>query len=384
MIPSSYIELSKAALKQNIKYLKQRIGNARFVSVIKGNAYGHGIKQFLPLAEKCGIDFFAVTDAQEALLASEVKDKKSHIVIMNMIDNEVLGWAIDNGISFFVFNFDRLENTIKIAKKSKIKARIHLELETGFNRSGFSEDEIDKVSGLINRNRDHLILDGICTHYAGAESIANYHRIMQQKERFHKSGEILKSKNISPVYYHSACSAAALTYKETIMDMVRFGIAQYGFWPSNETRMYNMLSDEAHFRKDPLKRILSWKSKVVSVKVIEAGEFIGYGNNFLAPSRMRTAIVPVGYHHGFSRSLSNQGHVLIGKRKAPVIGMVNMNMIIVDISKIPRVAIGNEVVLIGRQGNKEITVSSFSDLANYVNYEMLVSLSADIPRVVGK
>lgn len=382
MKPPSFIELNKSALKKNIKYLKKRIKSAKFVSVIKGNAYGHGIEDYLPLAEECGVKIFAVSDSTEAFRAFNVKKKNSRLIILNMIDNEDLSWAIENGISFFVFSFNRLENTIKIAKKLKIRAKIHLEIETGLNRTGFSEAEMNKVINLYKKNRDILDLEGVCTHYAGAESIANYHRLMKQKELFDKVRQTLEENNVEPGNYHTACSAAALTYEDTIMDMVRFGISQYGFWPSNETRMYNMLSDEEHFTKDPLKRILSWKSKIISMKKVKAGQFIGYGNQYLAQENIKTAVIPIGYYHGFSRSLSNLGYVLINGKKSPVLGMVNMNMIVTDISLIPEARIDDEVVIIGEQGNERISVSSFSDLANYVNYEMLVRLPFEIPRII--
>jgi alanine racemase len=115
---------------------------------------------------------------------------------------------------------------------------------------------------------------------------------------------------------------------------------------------------------------------------VSAGEYVGYGTSFLAQQRTSVAIIPVGYYHGFSRNLSNLGHVLIRGHKAPVIGMVNMNIITVDVSAIPSAAVGDEVVLIGKQGRLRITVSSFSDLANYVNYEMLIRLPYEIPRII--
>jgi alanine racemase len=378
----TYIELDKNALLQNIQYLKKRIGRAKFVSVIKGNAYGHGIEDYLPLAEECGVDTFAVSDTSEADRAYHVKNAATHLIIMNMIDNADLKEIIEYEISFFIYNFHRLEKTIEVAKKINKKAKIHIELETGLNRTGFQESEIDKVVEIISKSREHLDIIGVCTHFAGADSIANYYRIKKQKEVFHKLATKLNKRGITPKYYHSACSAAALTYSDTLMDMVRFGIAQYGFWPSVETRMHNMLSDDKHFTTDPLKRILSWKSSVSSIKSVKAGEFIGYGNNFLSTTDLKVAVIPVGYYHGYSRNLSNLGHVLIRGQKAPVLGLVNMNAIMTDVTLIPGVSIEDEVVIIGTQKDRTISVSSFSDFASYVNYEMLVRLPYEIPRYI--
>jgi len=166
------------------------------------------------------------------------------------------------------------------------------------------------------------------------------------------------------------------------MDMVRFGVAQYGIWPSMETKMNNLLSEEAKFIRDPLKTVLSWKSQVMSIKTVSRGNFVNYGNSFLTTKNMKLATIPVGYHHGYSRTLSNSGHVLIRGKKADVVGMVNMNMFMVNVTHIPAVKNGDEVVLIGKQGDFSISVSSFAELTNMMNYELLSRLPYQIPRIV--
>lgn len=383
MVHSSYIELDFKALKKNIRYLKREIGKSvKFVSVIKGNAYGHGIMDFVPLAEACGIDYFAVSDVYEAEIASSVLSPKSELMIMGMIDNEELKWIIENDISFYVFDLDRLENSIRVSKLLNKKAKIHLELETGMNRTGIDNDELDETIELIRRNREFLFLEGFCTHYAGAESIANYVRVHEQFSKFNKISKYLNDKNLYAKYNHTASSASTLIYKNTQMDLVRIGIAQYGFWPSSETKMYKLFDGETKIFQDPLKQVLQWKTKIMSIKTVKPAKFISYGNSFLTTKTTRIAIIPVGYFHGYRRSLSNIGFVLIGGRKAPVIGMINMNMFIVDISSIPDVKKGDEVVLIGRQGKNRISVASFSELTNFINYELLSRLPAEIPRFV--
>lgn len=146
--------------------------------------------------------------------------------------------------------------------------------------------------------------------------------------------------------------------------------------------MKNLLSEDSKFTRDPLKTVLSWKTRVMSVKKVQRGNFINYGNAFLATKNMSLATIPIGYYHGYNRSLSNFGYVLIHGRKAEVVGMVNMNMFMVNVSNIPAVKSGDEVVLIGRQGDMQITVASFSELSNMVNYELLARLPVQIPRHV--
>ena len=165
------------------------------------------------------------------------------------------------------------------------------------------------------------------------------------------------------------------------MDMVRIGIAGYGFWPTTET-FFAKLNSLPKANKNPLKRLLTWKSSVMSLKTVEKGEFVGYGNSYLALTKMKLAIIPVGYGQGYSRTLSNQGQVLIRGQFAKVAGTVTMNSITVDVSKIKGVELGDEVVLIGNQGSKEITVASFSESSQQVNYELLTRLPKDIPRKI--
>lgn len=380
---TSYIELNKGALKKNIRFLKKRLGsNGKFVSVVKGNAYGHGTADFVPLAEECGIDYFAVSDADEAEEALKVKSDNSELMLMNYIESEDLAWAIENDVTFYVFDFDRLRAAAYSAKKLQIRARIHIELETGMNRTGFLYKDCEAVVDFIKSNKDLFQIEGICTHYAGAESVANYVRVMEQRELYKKMLEIFTHNGIVPKYRHTASSASTLTYEDTIMDMARIGIAQYGYWPSKETRMFNLLSPENQFKRDPLNRVISWKSKVMQVRDIEAGKFLGYGTSYMTGGTERIAIVPIGYSRGFSRSLSNLGTVLIRGRKLPVVGMVNMNMVMINASECSIVKPGDEVVIVGKQGKRSVSFASFADLSKYVNYEMLTRLPSSIPRFV--
>lgn len=382
----SHIELSKSAFHQNVTFLKDYIGKETvFCSVIKGNAYGHGIEQFVPMAEECGIRHFAVFSADEAKRACEAKTvPESHVMIMGMIDNETIGWAIEQDVSFYIFEIDRLEAAIEAAKKKGSPARIHLHLETGMNRTGLDRKMLRIAVKKVKDNEEHLIIDGICTHYAGAESVSNHVRVTQQIENFNTYCSLLEKEGISAKHRHTACSAATLNYPETIMDMVRIGIAQYGFWPNRETYMKFVKnhSDIDKVHKDPLERVMSWKSVVMSTKTVEAGEFVGYGTVYQTSRKQKIATVPIGYSHGFGRNLTNVGIVLINGRRAPVAGLVNMNLLTIDVTDIPDVKKGDEVVIIGKQGDQEMTVSSFSEMTNYLNYEVLVRIPSVLPRYI--
>ena len=224
-------------------------------------------------------------------------------------------------------------------------------------------------------------MEGLCTHYAGAESVSNFVRVKNQITRYHEFKDFFNEQGITFKTYHTACSAATLIFPETIMDMVRIGIAGYGFWPTKET-FFAKLNSLPKGNKNPLRRLITWKSTIMSLKSVKTGEFVGYGNSYMALENIRMAIVPVGYGHGYSRLLSNQGMVLIKGQYCQVVGTVTMNAIAVNVSKLKDLKVGDEVILIGKQGGKEITVASFSESTQQVNYEMLTRLPKEIPRKI--
>ena len=380
----SYIELSKSALKQNILFLRSCLNDGViFSSVIKGNAYGHGISAFIPMAEDCGIRHFSVFSANEAEGVLKFKKQKdTSVMIMGMIRDSELDWAIKNGIEFYLFEEERLNRAISVAEKLGTQAKIHLQIETGMNRTGFEECEWTDMINRVNKNSEFLELKGISTHFAGAESVANYYRIQNQNEMFKKALAVAEKILDKMPTIHASSSAASLTYPEMQYDMVRIGIAQFGFWPSRETYMHQVKENKFNQNEDPLNRVITWKSEVMNTKWVKQGDFIGYGNVYMAGRKMNIATVPIGYSHGFGRNLTNTGYVLINGERAGVVGLVNMNMITVDVTDIPNVKKGDEVVLIGVQGDNEISVASFSEMTNNLNYELLTRLPASIPRIV--
>lgn len=381
MFSTSHIELDATALQTNLEIIRSIIGeNVKFSSVVKGNAYGHGIEQFVPMAEALGVDHFSVFSADEALRVNQSSNGNSRIMIMGHLDNEEVDWAVNNEIEFFVFELDRARTAKEKADRLNKKAKIHIEVETGLNRTGFNRQQLKVAVNYLLENREYFSIEGLCTHYAGAESIANHVRVTNQIKRFNNFDRWIRSKGIHPKIRHTACSAASVSYPKSRMDMVRIGILQYGFWPSRETLIMYLRNKKYH--EDPFRRLITWKSKVMDVKEVNTGEFIGYGTTFMAPENMKIATVPIGYSHGYSRILSNQGRVLIKGTRLAVIGIVNMNLLMVDISECPDIMKGDEVILIGDQKDNSITVSSFGELSNQLNYELLTRLPLNIPRSV--
>lgn len=379
--PPATIELSRSAIRHNLQFLRKLIGDdVLFTSVVKGNAYGHGIEEFCLIAMEEGVEYFCTYSADEAYRVWKATGAQAGIIVMGYKSYDALEWMIENEIEFFVFEESYLEGCIEIAKKLGKAAKVHLEMETGMNRTGLEVDRLDQILDLIEKNQEAIEFVGICTHLAGAESISNYYRIKNQDKIFRNIVRKLKREDRLPPRVHAACSAATLRYPKTIFNMVRIGIMQYGYFPSRENWVEYV--NKTGIREFPLKRVISWKSTVMSIKEVESGEFIGYGTSYFTNSPTRIAIVPVGYGLGFDRGLSNQGKVIIRGRRVNVIGVVNMNALTVDISGMDEVELGDEAVLIGEQGDSEITVASFSDISKLVNYELLTRLPREIPRVL--
>jgi alanine racemase len=380
--PSSWIEISRSSLRENLRLLRRLIGkNVEFCSIVKANAYGHGLDTFVPLAEDCGVRQFGVFSGEEAAAVLDARQQRSDVMIMGHLDKGDVQWAVDNGISFYVFDLSRLEAAERAASRSGRSARVHLEVETGMHRTGLSARSLKAAVGRIKRRPDLLHLEGVCTHFAGAESSANRHRIEQQIGVFEEHMELLKGQEVRGFRRHLCCSAAMFSYPEALGDMVRVGIAQYGFWPSLETRL-RYKSGNGKRRSVRLQRLLSWRSRVMNLKIVPAGRFVSYGNSYLTARKTRIAAVPVGYHHGIERNQSNLGHVLIRGARCPIAGIINMNMMSVDVTHVPEVKVGDEVVIIGRQGDQEITVGAFGNRINDLNYETLARLDSKISRIV--
>jgi alanine racemase len=379
---SSRIELSQSALRTNLAFVRERVGPEPTISmVVKANAYGHGVTSIVPMALRLGIDHFCVASGAEAEEVRVAGGTDCRVVVMGILYDEDLPWAIENGVEFFVFELDRLRRAADVAAEVGVSAKIHLEIETGGNRTGLAPALLPEACQVLKRNAAHLHLTGFCTHLAGAESLATKFRIDRQRKNFEDAKKVLAKRDLKPEFFHIASSAATLVMPEVAaMDLVRVGIACYGLWPS--TDVYNLhLMRLGKTRDNPLQRVMSWKTDVMHVKSVRKDEFVGYGTAFQASKDMRIAVVPLGYANGYPREMSNKGHVLIRGHKAPIVGLINMNLFMVDVTRIADVSVGDVICLIGRQRNNVIPISSFSEFSSALNTEFVCRLPTTIPRI---
>jgi alanine racemase len=383
MFDTSLIEISESALRYNLAFIKKKMNpGVRLCSVVKGNAYGHGVECFVPLALEQGVDYFAVHSAGEAVHVLKSTKGKADLFIMGHLDKDSVEWAVRNSVEFAVFDMKRLKHALKAASLLGKNAKVHIEIETGMFRTGFESSQWEELLKFLKDHSRQVEFTGIFTHLAGAESQANHFRISKQLEVFSQGLEYFEKNSLKPKYHHISCSAGLLNYPHAPGNMVRIGILQYGFWPNKETHI--RFCGKSKSNPQFLKRLIRWSTNVMAVKEVSKGNYIGYGTTYLAHENMRLAVLPVGYSHGYNRNLSNVGSVLINGNIAPVVGTINMNSLTVDATACGEVKPGDEVVLIGTQRGKQISVNSFSEQSHQLNYELLTRLPVQIPRKVVK
>jgi len=371
----SWVEISKASLISNIKTFRKLVGKGvKLAPAVKSNAYGHGLIESAKIFVDAGADFLCVNALFEAKKLRKA-DIKSPILIIGYTPIEDLKQAVDLKCDLVVYNME----TIKALSKLSRPANIHLKIETGNNRQGIKLEDIPAILIELEKHK-HLRIAGISTHFANIEDRVNNKYAFYQLKEFEKAIQLLDDSGHTPNYRHCANSAATIVLPETHFNFVRIGIGAYGLWPSKKT----MIASEHAEIDITLYPALSWKTVVAQVKEISKGAMIGYGCTYEMPKNGRIAVLPVGYYDGYVRLLSNKGYVLIRGKRAPVIGRICMNMMMVDISHIPEVKLEDEVVLIGSQGKEGVSAEDLAVLSSTINYEVTTRINERIPRIVIK
>lgn len=367
----TWLEISKKNLKANYKNLKKLAGrNVMVACVVKSNAYGHGLDHVVSVL-KTEADWFVLESVKEAIQVRKMTNKPILILGYSLFDE--LKDAIENDISITVLNESTLRRIISLNLDKK--AKVHIKIETGFNRLGVKKDLLLKLIGLILKNEDKIILEGLFTHYANADESKSKDFVSKQLERFNLAVEEVKKKGVSPKFLHTAASSSLLLYPESRFNMVRVGVMLYGLWPSDYVR--------SKFTKKPiLKPVLTWKSIIAQVKQVSKGDSVGYGRTWFAKRKTKIGVVPVGYADGYDRGLSNKAKVIVKDKKVSVIGRVSMGMITIDLSSVKKVRLEEEIILLGKKDKNEISANSLGQMLDTINYEILTRIDRSLPRIV--
>jgi alanine racemase len=370
-----WIELDGKAPDHNLKELSRCAKNSvKLCAVVKSNAYGHGIAQMATLSPSA--HWFGVNSLEEGLELRGLGVKKP-ILLLGHVPLARIAEAVRADLRLTIFNRESIASLLKLEWGSN-PVRIHLKIETGTARQGIL---IDEIEGFVRdiRKSDVLVIEGVATHFANIEDTLNHKYAESQLQRFHEALDVLKKLGENPPIIHTACTAAAILFPETHFSMLRVGIGMYGLWPSRET----YLSAESGCMRIPeLKPVLTWKTRIVQIKTLPAGSFIGYGCTYKTTRKTRLAVLPVGYSDGYDRSFGNRAYVLVNGRRAPVIGRVCMNHCMIDVTDLRKVALEDEVVLLGRSGSEEVSAEDLAGWAGTINYEIVTRISPLLERRV--
>jgi len=359
------IEVATDALRHNMALFRARVKKpTKLMAVVKANGYGHGLQIAAQSFLAGGADVLGVHSLCEARELRKGGVKAPLIILGPVTEFEVVEAAnLDAEIT--VASLAAAEAAARAAHHGT-GCRIHLKVESGVNRQGVTEKELDSVLTVLTETKDLQIV-GLSSHYADIEDTTDHTFARQQKNRFDSYVQLLASRGLKNVCRHMSCSAAAILWESSHFDMVRVGISGYGIWPSRESLIS---AREAGHGDLPLRPALTWKCRVAQVKEVSAGETVGYGRVWKAPVDSRIAVLPVGYSDGYPRALSGRAHVLIHGCRAPITGRICMNLIMVDVSHVTTAA-GDEAVLLGRQGHEVITAEQLADMMNSIPYEVI-------------
>lgn len=363
-----WAEISLAALKNNLAQIRQRIdAGVQILVPVKADAYGHGMEPVAQAAVDAGAQWLGVANVAEAARVRRILPQ-TPILILGASFSEEASEIVRQNVSAVACTLDFIRRLDQAAAKQKTKARIHVKIDTGMGRIGVWHEEA--IPFLEETQKfDHVMLEGICSHFPSAEEEKDSFT-QEQIIRFEGILKECRRRDIQVPLMHLANSSGILFYPASHLNLVRPGILIYGVAPGSQ------LQPPALFQP-----LLTLKSRIIFIKETDAGRTISYGRTYQTSQKTRIATIPIGYGDGYARSLSNRAQVLIGRRRCPIVGRVTMDQIMVDVGLQSNVNVGDPVVLIGNDCDSQIHVEEIAQWANTIPYEILTNLGDRIHRV---
>ena len=362
----SQAAINLAAIKQNIAFIREGLPvNTSVMAVVKANGYGHGLLAVANAALDAGAAYLAVADVYEG---SELRQRgiTAPILVMGGMLPSLAHVTVENGMTQTVYSAEMVAALQTACSVHNRKVKIHIKIETGMNRLGVRPGaELDALLQAVERAPD-VELEGLFSHFSVSE-IEDKSFTLAQYERFQQAVEQCHGRGHQPML-HISNSGAILDCPFATLDMVRLGIAMYGLYPDGKT-------------EGELQPAMEWRTNVVQVKTVHPGDTVSYGRAWTADEERTIATLPVGYADGYRRVFGNRACVLIHGRRAPVVGRVCMDHCMVDVTGIEGVAVGDEAVLIGRQGEENISAEELATHAGTISYEILTTIGERVKRV---
>lgn len=370
--PSSWVEINAHALAHNISMYKQIIGSALLAPVIKSNAYGHGIEQIAQLLNNNpDVAMLCTVSLSEALLLRS-RDISKPLLVLSILDAP-LEDAITQNIELVLFDLETAHALNECARRYNTYARVHIKIDTGLSRLGILAEQALEFVTYVH-TLPHIIITGIFTHLSESEkadqTFTNY-----QLERFEQLLKSLTAYGVSIPLAHTTCSAATTANTKSHNTLVRLGIGMYGLWPSAENKQITQIQ----YPNFILQPVLTWKTRIIQIKEVPAGSFVGYDRTHTTEHATRIATLPIGYWDGYDRKLSNNGCVYIHGHRAPILGRIAMNLMMVDVTRISA-QVGDEVTLLGNYPC--ITADKLAEQCNTIHYEMVTRINPLLLRII--
>jgi len=362
----TWAEINLEAVKHNLGCIKELVDpGVGVMAVVKANAYGHGIEEVSRVLVENGVDYLGVATVDEALSLRNSGITSPVLVLGSILESEVKV-AIENNVTLTLCDRDLVKVLKDVSARLKIIPRVHIEVDTGMGRIGVWHEEAASFICDVKQNEE-IEIEGVYTHFSSAarDKVVT----QQQITDFENVLKELEASGIDIKYKHAANSVAAVDWKHSHLNLIRTGILLYGVYPKES------------FRRDfKLEPVMNLKTKIVHLKDAPPGRSISYGRTYITQKDTKIATIPIGYADGYGRILSNKAEALIKGQYVRIVGMVTMDQTLLDVGHIKDVKVGDEVVLIGRQGDAEILIEKIAKLAGTIPYEILAAITDRVPR----
>ncbi len=376
----TWAEVSLTSLRQNFRTVAKHTGAGVIVcAVVKADAYGHGAVECSRALEAEGAKWLGVTSLDEAIPLRDAGIESRILLMTGFWRGEEIE-IVRLGLTPTVWEPWHIESLETAAARGSVsngtmRQAVHLKVDTGMGRLGVSLEELHTILKAL-KAAPHLLLEGLSTHLASSE-IMDAPSVGEQERRFEEALRMVRTAGFVPELVHMANTSALISRRETWNNMVRPGVALYGYYLPFQRAGREVSGGTLRL---PVKPVLTWKTRILSMRNFAASQALGYGGTYVTKAPAHVAVLPVGYADGYNRQLSNRGRVIVRDHYAPIIGSISMDLTLVDVTGIPDVAVGDEVILLGTSDGLSVDALEHARLANSSPYEILCNISKRVPR----
>jgi len=372
----TWADVSLIALRQNFRTVQKHVGQSVTVcAVVKADAYGHGAVECSRALEGEGAKWLGVTSLDEAIPLRDA-GIRAKILLMTGFWRGEESEIIRLRLTPTVWELWHIESLEKAAGSLSVARHpVHLKVDTGMGRLGVAVEQLPSVLRSLKESK-HLVLEGISTHLASSE-IMDAPSVAEQERNFDTARRMVREAGLEPAFVHMANTGAVISRRETWNTMVRPGVALYGYYLPFQRAGREVSGGTLRL---PVKPILTWKTRILSLRNFGADQPLGYGGTYVTKAPAHVAVLPVGYADGYNRQLSNRGRVIVRDHYAPIVGRISMDLTLADVTGIPGIAVGDEVILLGSSDGLNVDALEHAELANSTPYEILCNISKRVPR----